>query len=72
MQDKMKIITVKLELCIDDEGFYLPEERSGGVFTPRYDLDKIAQYLNIKLYEDPEFFGGFVPENIVEVKDWEV
>jgi hypothetical protein len=29
--------------------------------------EDIINYLNIKLYEDPEFFGEFGPENIVEV-----
>lgn len=28
------------------------------------DNEKIAEYLNEKLYEDPEFFGDFGPENI--------
>jgi len=68
----MKVVKVQIELIIDDdENFYLPNEISGGVFTPRFDNDKIAQYLNNKLYTDPEFFGDFGPENIVEVKEWE-
>ena len=29
----------------------------------------IADFLNKKLYEDPEFFGDFGPENIVDIKD---
>jgi hypothetical protein len=36
-----------------------------------YDKDRIANYVNNKLYADPEFFGGFVPENILEIKEWE-
>jgi hypothetical protein len=68
----MKLVKVQIELIIDDdENFYLPNEISSGVFTPRFDNDKIAQYLNNKLYTDPEFFGDFGPENIVEVKEWE-
>jgi hypothetical protein len=31
----------------------------------------MALYLNDKLYNDPEFFGDFGPENIMEVKDFE-
>lgn len=31
------------------------------------DRDDICNYLNNKLYEDPEFFGDFGPENIVKV-----
>jgi hypothetical protein len=33
--------------------------------------EKYATYLNNKLYTDPEFFGDFGPENIVEIKEWE-
>ena len=68
----MKIVKVSIELGIDeDDKFLLPGETLGGSFTPRYDLDRIAEYLNNKLYMDPEFFGDFGPENIVEVKDFE-
>lgn len=51
----MKIIQIAMELGIDDE--------------LANDKDAIADYLNDKLYMDPEFFGGFGPENIVEVKE---
>jgi len=53
----MKIIKVQIELGIDDD---LSDDK-----------DSIADYLNNKLYTDPEFFGDFGPENIVEVKEWE-
>lgn len=33
------------------------------------DKDKIANYLNNKLHMDPEFFGEFGPENIVEIRE---
>jgi len=66
----LNVVKISMELTIDDENFYLPEERSGGVFTPRFDHDKIASYLNDKLYTDPEFFGEFGPENIVEVTEF--
>jgi hypothetical protein len=36
-----------------------------------YSYEDIAQYLNSKLYSDPEFFGDFSQENIVEVKDFD-
>lgn len=66
----MKLVKVSIELGIDEnETFLLPGETIGGMFTPRYDLDKIADYLNNKLYTDPEFFGDFGPENITEVKE---
>lgn len=52
----MKIITIKMDLIIDDD------------IT---DLDQIADYLNKKLYEDPEFFGDFGSENIVEIKNFD-
>ena len=68
----MKLVKVSIELGIDeDDKFLLPGETLGGSFTPRYDRDKIAEYLNNKLYMDPEFFGDFGPENIVEVRDFE-
>jgi hypothetical protein len=35
------------------------------------DKDAIADYLNNKLYMDPEFFGEFGPENIIDVKECE-
>lgn len=31
--------------------------------------DLIYEYLNTKLYTDPEFFGDFGPENIVDIKE---
>lgn len=66
----MKLIKITMELGVDeDENFYLPEECKGGLFTPRFDHDKIANYLNNKLHMDPEFFGEFGPENIVEVRE---
>lgn len=33
--------------------------------------EDIRDYLNHKLYYDPDFFGGFGPENIVEVRELE-
>jgi hypothetical protein len=29
----------------------------------------IHDYLNTKLHTDPEFFGNFGPENIVDIKE---
>ena len=50
----MKIVTISMELVIDDNNCG--------------DTDNnIADYLNDKLFHDPEFFGNFGPENIVEV-----
>jgi hypothetical protein len=57
----MKLIKVAIELFIDQ-----PE-----LFDPVVDKDRIASYLNNKLYMDPEFFGEFMAENIVGVEDWE-
>lgn len=68
----MKLVKVALELIIDnDERFLLPGETKGGMFTPRYDLNAIASYLNNKLYTDPEFFGELGSENIVEISNWD-
>lgn len=51
----MKIIKVNIELIIDED-----------LTNP----DDICSYLNKKLYEDPEFFGEFGPENIESVKEF--
>ena len=46
----MKLIRINMELIIDD--------------SLNDDNEAIANYLNDKLYTDPEFFGDFGPENI--------
>lgn len=48
----MKIVTIKMDLVIDED---------------LVDLDGITNYLNKKLYEDPEFFGDFGSENIDQI-----
>jgi len=53
----MKIVKVSIELVVDND--------------LEYDKDRIANYLNNKLYTDPEWFGDFGPENIMEVKNFE-
>ena len=53
----MKLIKISMELVIDDE--------------ISNNNDSIANYLNNKLYSDPEFFGDFGPENILEVEEFE-
>jgi hypothetical protein len=57
----MKLITLSIELVIDDRVC----EMIDGI----YNKDCIASYLNSKLYVDPEFFGDFGPENIIGVKE---
>jgi hypothetical protein len=52
----MKIVKVNIELVIDDD--------------VADDYDAIANYLTDKLYDDPEFFGDFGPENIDSVKEF--
>jgi len=53
----LKLVTVSIDLGISSNECDVKSKES------------IAEYLNKMLYEDPEFFGGFGPENIVEVKD---
>jgi len=55
----MKLVKISMELGFDnlDDTIDFSNKES------------IADYLTNMLYEDPEFFGGFGPENIVEVKD---
>lgn len=51
----IRVVTIQMELAIpNDECDCISKE-------------DIASYLNQKLYEDPEFFGEFGPENIVRV-----
>ncbi len=57
----MKLVKVQIELIIDDDTC----ELSAGV----YNKDCVVDYLNSKLYTDPEFFGDFGPENIVSIMD---
>ena len=38
---------------------------------PYPNMDVISNYLNNKLYNDPEFFGDFGPENIISVGEFE-
>ena len=61
-----KIVTIKMELVIDDLC-----EMTDGATVGIYNKDCIADYLNTKLYTDPEFFVDFGPENIVNIKDCE-
>lgn len=61
----MKLIKITMELTIDDGDLlthtgYISEDK-----------DKIADYLNNKLYSDPEFFGDFGPENIELLGEFE-
>ena len=53
----LKLVTVSIDLGISSNECDVKSKES------------ISEYLNKMLYEDPEFFGGFGPENIVEVKD---
>jgi len=55
MKMKMKIIKIKMELVIDD--------------LKDYSKESIVDYLNNKLYTDPEFFGDFGQENIESIDD---
>lgn len=60
----MKIVKISMELVIEDVDML----SHTGYMTDSY--DSIADYLNNKLYTDPEFFGDFGPENIEEVKEF--
>jgi hypothetical protein len=64
----MKIVTVSIDLVIDDNIDILNDSTTNGDY---YSKTKIVDYLNDKIYNDPEFFGDFGPENIVTVKDIE-
>ncbi len=55
----LKIVSISIDLVISSEVCDVNSK------------DSICDYLNNKLYEDPEFFGDFGPENIVEVKSFQ-
>lgn len=59
----MKIVTIKMDLVIDDDICQVVDDI--------YDNSCISDYLNNKLYTDPEFFGDFGPENIYTIKEIE-
>lgn len=56
-KEVLKVITIQMDLVVDHD--------CGN------DKHLMALFLNDKLYNDPEFFGDFGPENIIEVKDFE-
>ena len=64
----MRIVTVSIDLVIDDTIDILNDSTWVGDY---YNKDKIADYLNDKMYSDPEFFGDFGPENIINIKEIE-
>ena len=53
----LKLVTISIDLGISSNDCDIKSKES------------IAEYLNKMLYEDPEFFGDFGPENIVDIKD---
>lgn len=53
----MKLVKVEIELIIDDE-------------SCGNNYEDVASYLNKMLYNDPEFFGDFGPENIKSIKEF--
>jgi hypothetical protein len=59
----MKIIKISMELIIEDYDICETEDGT-------YNKDSIATYLNNKLYQDPEFFGDFGPENIETIGEF--
>lgn len=58
----MKIIKIGMELVIEDDVCQMID----GI----YNKDCISNYLNSKLYTDPEFFGDFGSENIESIMDF--
>lgn len=64
----MKIVKIEMELVIDDSVDILQDSSINGDY---YCKDKIADYLNVQMYKDPEFFGDFGPENIVSIGEFE-
>jgi hypothetical protein len=55
MDKNIRVITIQMDLAI-------PNNECDCV-----NKDDIVSYLNKKLYEDPEFFGDFGPENLIKI-----
>ena len=60
---RMKLIKIEMDLVLDDDTCQMID----GI----YNKDCIVDYLNSKLYNDPEFFGDFGAENIVSIREFE-
>ncbi len=58
----MKVIKIEMELVLDDDTCQMID----GI----YNKDCIADYLSNKLHTDPEFFGGFVQDNIIGIREF--
>ena len=52
-----------MDLVIDGVDILVDSTTDGNY----YDKSKIVDYLNNKLYTDPEFFGDFGEENIIDI-----
>ena len=52
---KIRIVTIQMDLAI-------PNDECECI-----NKNDILYYLNKKLYEDPEFFGEFGPENLIKI-----
>ena len=55
LNQTIRVVTIQMELAIPSDD------------CECLNRDDICNYLNKKLYEDPEFFGEFGSENIVKV-----
>lgn len=51
----IRVVTIQMDLAIPTDDYHCVSK------------EDICNYLNIKMYEDPEFFGEFGPENILRV-----
>lgn len=59
----MLLVKVQIELGIEDTDLV---PYMGTIMNVK---EKLSSYLNNKLYMDPEFFGEFGPENIIEIRE---
>jgi hypothetical protein len=59
----MRIVTIKKDLIIDDFDILVNNTTDGNY----YDKKKVIDYLNHKLYTDPEYFGDFTEQNIIDI-----
>lgn len=58
--EKFSLVTLEIELAVPDADL----DKFGGLTK-----EGLADYLTRKLYEDPEWFGNFGPENIAKIEE---
>jgi hypothetical protein len=59
-EEQFSLVTLQIELVVPNADL----DKFGGLTR-----EGLADYLTRKLYEDPEWFGNFGPENITKIEE---